>query len=135
MSGKTDITVYAHWQGMQEPKTIGLLSAQQVKGRKSFSFTYEPSWIASNEGWRLSPAFDLNPLIDKNGLSLNIDTDNNALEYDLAKSVGIFFRLEEKKMNLIIDEIKATVSSWKKYAKEIGISRAEQNIMEPAFRV
>jgi serine/threonine-protein kinase HipA len=92
-------------------------------------------FLLGSEGWRLSPAFDLNPLIDKNGLSLNIDMDNNALEYDLAKSVGIYFRLEEKRMNLIIDEIKTTVSSWKKYAKEIGISRTEQNIMEPAFRV
>lgn|GEM_PF-4337309 len=45
MAGKTDIWVYADWFGMVEPKCIGILSAQQEKGRKSFSFSYEPTWI------------------------------------------------------------------------------------------
>ena len=41
-----------------------------------------------DEGWILSPAYDLNPSIEKNGLSLNIDMDDNALDFGLAKSVG-----------------------------------------------
>lgn len=92
-------------------------------------------FILTPEGWRLSPAFDINPLIDKDGLSLNIDMDNNALDYDLAKSVGIYFRLEEKEMNRIIGEIKETVSGWPKLAKESGLSRAEQHLMAAAFRI
>jgi len=28
------------------------------------------------KGWKLSPAFDINPSIDKNGLALNLDMDN-----------------------------------------------------------
>ena len=55
MTGKTDIWVYAHWVGMTEPKLIGILSAQQAKGRKSFSFAYEPSWISSREQILLDP--------------------------------------------------------------------------------
>ena len=35
MSTKTDIYVYAHWIGMQEPKIVGILSAQQAKGKKA----------------------------------------------------------------------------------------------------
>ncbi len=31
MADKTDIWVYAHWKGMDEPKCIGILSAQQAK--------------------------------------------------------------------------------------------------------
>ena len=50
-------------------------------------------FILSNEGWILSPAYDLNPSIDKDGLALNIDTDNNALNFELAKTVGVYFRL------------------------------------------
>jgi serine/threonine-protein kinase HipA len=38
---KTDIYVYAHWQEMQEPDLIGILSAQQAKGKKAFSFEYD----------------------------------------------------------------------------------------------
>ncbi len=64
----------------------------------------------------MSPAYDLNPSIDKDGLALNIDTDYNALDYDLAKSVGMFFRLPEEQMDIIITEVKAVVSTWKNEA-------------------
>lgn len=36
----------------------------------------------TKEGWILSPAYDLNPSIDKDGLALNIDMDNNAFGFD-----------------------------------------------------
>jgi serine/threonine-protein kinase HipA len=41
---KTEILVYAHWIGMKEARCIGVLSAQQAKGRKAFSFEYSPEW-------------------------------------------------------------------------------------------
>ncbi len=90
-------------------------------------------FILTKEGWILSPAYDLNPSIDKDGLSLNIDTDNNALDFELAKSVGIYFRLNETEMNSIISEITKAVSNWKNTASQIGISRTEQELMGSAF--
>lgn len=54
-------------------------------------------FILTKEGWVLSPAFDLNPSVDKDGLALNIDTNNNALDFELAKTVGEYFRLKKKK--------------------------------------
>ena len=92
-------------------------------------------FILTPKGWQLSPAFDINPSTDKNGLALNIDLDNNALNLELAKSVGIYFRLNEVRMNQIIDEVRSSVSVWKRLADEIGISRSEQNLMSPAFRI
>jgi len=83
----------------------------------------------------LSPAYDLNPSIDKDGLTLNIDTDNNALDCDLAKSVGVFFRLTENQMDSIITEVKAVVSTWENIADKIGISKREQSIMAKAFNI
>ncbi len=52
---KTDILVYAHWMGMKEPKLIGILSAQQAKGKKAFSFEYSSDWIHSSEQILLDP--------------------------------------------------------------------------------
>ena len=60
----------------------------------------------------MSPVYDLNPSIDKDGLALNIDSDHNALDYDLAKSVGVFFRLTENQMDSIMHDVKALVSTW-----------------------
>jgi serine/threonine-protein kinase HipA len=92
-------------------------------------------FILSDKGWRLSPAFDINPSTDKYCLALNIDTENNSLDFDLAKSVGEYFRLSEKEMDLILEELKSVVTKWRVLANEIGISRAEQNLMESAFKV
>ncbi|MCG8310756.1 MAG: type II toxin-antitoxin system HipA family toxin [Cytophagales bacterium] len=91
-------------------------------------------FILGKGGWRLSPAYDINPSIDKDGLAMNIDTYSNALDFDLAKSVGEYFQLKDAQMDEIITEVKAVVSNWKKLAQEIGISRAEQEIMAQAFR-
>lgn len=92
-------------------------------------------FILTNKGWILSPAFDINPSIDKNSLSLNIDLYDNSLDFELAESVGRFFQLESQEMKTIVDEVLDVVSSWKRLASEIGISRAEQSTMEGAFRV
>ena len=92
-------------------------------------------FILTAKGWLLSPAYDINPSIDKHGLSLNIDTDSNLLDFELAKSVGEYFQLEEKQMDDVIIEVLNSVVKWKQIAKEIGISRSEIEIMEPAFIV
>jgi serine/threonine-protein kinase HipA len=52
---KTDILVYAHWSRMEKPKSIGVLSAQQAKGKKAFSFEYDSDWIKSKEQMLLDP--------------------------------------------------------------------------------
>ncbi|MDX6191937.1 HipA domain-containing protein [Flavobacterium sp. Fl-318] len=92
-------------------------------------------FILTNEGWILSPAYDINPSIDKDGLALNIDTHNNELDFNLAKSVGEYFRLDDSQMDKIINEVIEAVSCWKVIAKKIGISRAEQELMTAAFIV
>jgi len=91
-------------------------------------------FILEEGGWRLSPAYDINPSIDKDGLSLTIDAANNALDFDLARSVGQYFQLTDPQMDVIINEVRDSVSQWKTIAQEIGISRQEQLLMEAAFR-
>lgn len=91
-------------------------------------------FILSSDGWTLSPAYDLNPSIDKDGLALNIDMHNNALDFELAKSVGEYFRLHETQMNSIIKEVLDGVKGWESIAKDIGVSRAEQELMRNAFK-
>jgi serine/threonine-protein kinase HipA len=92
-------------------------------------------FIITNNGWELSPAYDLNPSIDKDGLALNVDMDNNALDYDLAKSVGIYFRLDENQMNTILEEVFTAVASWKEMAIKIGIPNKEIELMVKAFNL
>jgi serine/threonine-protein kinase HipA len=92
-------------------------------------------FILTKEGWILSPAYDLNPSIDKDGLALNINMDDNSLDFEVAKSIGEYFRLTKSEMDQIIQEVTNSVKKWKEIATEIGISRAEQDLMSSAFNV
>lgn len=92
-------------------------------------------FILTGEGWILSPAYDLNPSIDKDGLALNIDTNNNALDFKLAKEVGEYFRLNDEQMEAIIHEVLESVSQWKVIATKIGIPRSELELISSAFKV
>lgn len=92
-------------------------------------------FIVVNNGWHLSPAYDINPSVDKDGLSLNIDMDNNALDFELAKSVGTFFQLGNRQMDTIIAEVRKAVQQWRVIAGKIGIGKAEQERMAGAFRL
>jgi serine/threonine-protein kinase HipA len=91
-------------------------------------------FLLSNKGWRLSPAYDINPSIDKDGLALNIDMDYNTLDYDLAKSVGKYFMLNPKQMEEILAQVTSVVAKWRTHANSIGITKKEQEMMQTAFK-
>ena len=59
--------------------------------------------------------------------------DDNALDFDLAKSVGIYFRLSEKEMHTILNEVVSIVKDWKRMAHQIGIKNQEIELMDGAF--
>ena len=92
-------------------------------------------FILTEKGWILSPAYDLNPSIEKDGLSLNIDMDDNELSFDLAKSVGEYFRLNNTEMETILNEVLTVVKDWKTVANRIGIKNSEIELMSNAFNV
>lgn len=92
-------------------------------------------FLLSEEGWELSPAYDINPNEMADGLSLNISADSNALDFDLAKSVAKDFRVDPKRADEIIVKIKTEVGAWEKIAEGFGISRSERQRLENAFRI
>lgn len=92
-------------------------------------------FLLTEEGWRLSPAYDLNPDPQGVGLSLNISETDNSLDLDLARTVAPYFRISPPRAEAIISQINDAVSDWRRTASELGISRIEQNEMASAFEV
>lgn len=90
-------------------------------------------FIIRNNEWYLSPAFDINPSVEKNELVLSVDGTDHSLDLDLAKEVGNYFRLDKEKMNIIIEEVKESVKKWRTIAADLGIPRKEQEYMSSAF--
>ncbi|GAB2603263.1 type II toxin-antitoxin system HipA family toxin [Nitrincola alkalisediminis] len=92
-------------------------------------------FLLTKKGWKLSPAYDLNPIVGKHGLHLNITDADNALDYQLAFDVKDFFRLSQTQATQVYDEVLIAVKQWQAVAKRLGISRAEQAMKESAFNV
>jgi len=90
-------------------------------------------FILAKKGWRLSPAFDVNPIYYGKGLTLNISETDNSLDFDLALSVIEYFRVNEKKAKSMISGIKHAINGWKAIATKFKISRTELALMEQAF--
>ena len=91
-------------------------------------------FIPTDNGWILSPAYDINPVEKGTGLSLNISEKDNALELDLAMEVAPYFRISEKQARKTVEVVKKSVSKWNHFAEKNGISKAERNTMANAFR-
>jgi serine/threonine-protein kinase HipA len=56
---KKDIQVYAHWQNLQEPSMMGILSVSPAKGKESFSFEYTDAWLKSGFSQMIDPDLQL----------------------------------------------------------------------------
>ncbi|RPD39447.1 type II toxin-antitoxin system HipA family toxin [Chitinophaga barathri] len=90
-------------------------------------------FLLTPRGWRLSPAYDVNPIPNATGLNLNISDHNNELDVDLAREVADRFRVQEKKREEIIRQVSETVTHWREVATGIGISRSEMERMQNCF--
>ena len=93
-------------------------------------------FIMEKEGWILSPLYDVNPNIYGDTLSLNVDSDNNLIDFHLALSVAELYGLTNEQALEELKEIKNVVeSNWRRLAQNYGLSRSEIEGMEPAFNM
>lgn len=86
-------------------------------------------------GWKLAPAFDMNPVPVSEGLQLNVSEADNALDLDLAREVAPYFRVAAKAAGEIIERFRAVVSQWRTIARKLRIPAREQERMAESFRL
>ena len=91
-------------------------------------------FIMGKEGWTLSPLYDVNPNIYGDTLSLNVDSDSNMIDFNLALSVAKWFDIKEPQATQELKEIKNVVeTNWRELAQKYGLGRSEIESMAPAF--
>jgi serine/threonine-protein kinase HipA len=90
-------------------------------------------FILTPKGWRLSPAYDINPVPNSTGLKLNISETENSLDMSLVLKVKDFFRISDAKANEILSQIIESVGKWKNIADNLKLPKNEQEIMKSAF--
>jgi serine/threonine-protein kinase HipA len=92
-------------------------------------------FLLTKNGWTLSPAYDMNPQEYGDGLSLNINESNNALDFQLTIDVAQYAGISISEAQTIIKHTADVVSCWRKWANLYHISRDEQEMMATAFKV
>ena len=91
---------------------------------------------AGPTGWRLSPAYDLNPDptdIKPRVLSTTIDLDNGTASLELVLEVARYFELGDGEATRIAGQVGAAVVTWRKHAAQLGLTGAEIDRMASAF--
>lgn len=91
--------------------------------------------LVPGRGWRLSDAYDMNPVPNAQGLKLNISEVDNAMDLELVRSVAPYFRVSEADANAVTERFKAVVAQWPKITARLGLSGREQERMAPAFQL
>jgi serine/threonine-protein kinase HipA len=84
-------------------------------------------------GIRLSPAYDINPSIDRNELSLAIDETETTCDVSVAMNAYKSYGISAAQADAALKSVEAAVANWRTEATRFGISRAEQNLMTAAF--
>jgi serine/threonine-protein kinase HipA len=93
-------------------------------------------FILTEDGWCLSPLYDVNPDIYGNNLSLNVDENDSHIDFELAVSAAKYYGIDVKQAHTIVGEMQNTVrENWRTIAKKYGISHGEIKRMEPAFQM
>jgi len=88
------------------------------------------------DGWRLSPAYDLNPTptdIKPRILSTAINEDDTTASLPVAMAVADYFEVDDKKARAIAAEVGKVVATWRDEAAKHGIRKTEIDRMASAF--
>jgi serine/threonine-protein kinase HipA len=91
---------------------------------------------AGSDGWRLAPAYDLNPVpvdIKPRVLTTAIDAEDGTASLELALSVAEYFSLDQDEAREVAKEVGQAVATWRQEAARLGLSPAELERMASAF--
>ena len=91
-------------------------------------------FILEAGGWRLAPAYDLNPNVEKGHHTLAIDTQDNSPDVEVALATAEFYDLGLAEARQILGSVQAVVGTWRLGAGNLHLSREETEQMAPAFR-
>ena len=92
-------------------------------------------FLLERDGWTLSPAYDLNPNPDGEGLKLNISETDNSQDLELLLEVAPHFRLKRARADEVLQEVLTAVREWRSVAASHGLFSSAQDRMARAFRL
>ena len=90
-------------------------------------------FLRDTTGWRLAPAFDLNPNPARRHHALRFDERSDEPDLDAILRTTEFYRVSTRDAGRMLDELRAETSNWKKRAKAARVPAGEIAMIGPAF--
>jgi len=94
------------------------------------------AFLYNGEGWRLAPAYDLNPVpIEEKARELTtwISEEGPDASLDIAVRAARYFAVKDAEANGIIADVSAVVDGWRDQAQQLGMAAADINAYASAF--
>lgn len=92
------------------------------------------AFVIAQEGWVLSPLYDVNPVPYGDELSLKVNEENNSIDISLAILTAWWFGITVSDAKDYAEEIgKVVRENWSRLASGYGLTRRQIEEMKPAF--
>ena len=91
-------------------------------------------FFIDESGVRLSPAYDMNPSIDRRELTLAINEVETACDVSIAMEASRDYGLNSREAADVLTQVRNAVVSWREEATRLNIFKAEQDLMANAFQ-
>ena len=92
-------------------------------------------FLRVSKGWRLSPAFDLNPAPEKNEHSLALDEASHIPDLRPALDTAGLYRLSDRRAKAIVAEIRSAVEGWREVAIDADVPTDDVDALAGAFEM
>lgn len=96
---------------------------------RNHGFVREPS------GWRLSPAFDINPNTAKQTHALAIDSHNAEPDVGVAMETAALYRLDSTAARAILTQVREAIEDWRAEARKLQLPAVEIQRMESVIQI
>jgi serine/threonine-protein kinase HipA len=92
-------------------------------------------FFIDEQGLRLSPAYDMNPSLDRKELTLAINEIETICDVSIAMDACKDYGLTLQQAGEVHKQVRAAVSGWQLEASRLHIPEVEQSLMATAFQV
>ncbi len=90
-------------------------------------------FLRTSDGWRLAPAFDMNPARAAHPHSLSLDGRSDGQDPLTAFATHRLYALSEGEARQILAEVVESLARWNAAAEAAGIGQNERDLVAPAF--
>jgi serine/threonine-protein kinase HipA len=91
-------------------------------------------FLLTEQGWILSPMYDVNPDIYGSKLSLGVSENDSSINFELAIETAKYYDIGiHDARNTVVDIQKTIRENWQPLAIDNGLSKSAITRMEPAF--